>query len=387
MSPSSAASDTRLADLTAWLCGIPSVTGDEDACADAIEAWLRARTCMEVSRHGKCVLARARAFVAGSRRDGASPGSGRALAGSEEARPLVLLVGHTDTVPPKPGDAPPRVECDVIHGLGASDMKGGLAVMLALAEDLFPRDGGPVDDCGYDLGLVFYDHEEGPWVKSGLGPLLAEVPWLSGAALAFCLEPSDNVIQLGCMGTLHAQVDFKGKAAHSARPWQGDNAIHKAAGLLMRLSERAPVDVLRDGFLFREVISATLASGGATRNVIPDGFRLNLNMRFAPGRSVEEASADVVALVAGEAEVVITEAAPSGKLVGENPLLRAFIAMNGNTVAAKQAWTDVARFGQAGVDAVNLGPGLAAQAHQAGEWASARLLAESHAQFLRFLTA
>jgi succinyl-diaminopimelate desuccinylase len=358
----------RLADLTAWLCGIPSVTGSEDACADAIETWLRARTSMEVSRHGKCVLARALA----------------AAPPPESRRPLVLLVGHTDTVPPKPGDGPARVEGDTIFGLGASDMKGGLAVMLALAEDLFPA-GGPPQACAYDLGLVFYDHEEGPWVKSGLGPLLEQVPWLSTAALAFCLEPSDNVIQLGCMGTLHAQVDFHGRSAHSARPWQGENAIHKAAGLLARLAARAPVDVTRDGFLFREVISATQASGGTARNVIPDGFRLNLNYRFAPGRGIEEASADVHALVAGEAEVSIVEAAPSGRLVGENALLKRFLQQNGNAIAAKQAWTDVARLGQAGVDAVNLGPGLAAQAHQAGEWASLRLLEESHAQFLRFL--
>ena len=404
----------RLAALTTWLCGIPSVTGDEDACADAIEGWLRERTSMTVSRHGKCVLARALAAAptpaapvrphvdpptlravlaadAGSRRDGALPGSARALAAAptpaaSEAtgRPLVLLVGHTDTVPPKPGDGPPRVDGDTIHGLGASDMKGGLAVMLALAEDLFPRAGSGAP-CAYDLGLVFYDHEEGPWAKSGLGPLLTEVPWLSTAALAFCLEPSDNVVQLGCMGTLHAQVDFRGRSAHSARPWQGENAIHKAAGLLARLAARVPVDVHRDGFLFREVISATQASGGTARNVIPDGFRLNLNYRFAPGRTIEEASADVRALVAGEAEVTIVEAAPSGRLVGENALLKRFLAQNGNAVAAKQAWTDVARLGQAGVDAVNLGPGLAAQAHQAGEWASLRLLKESHAQFRAFL--
>jgi succinyl-diaminopimelate desuccinylase len=344
----------RLAGLTEALCAIPSVTGDEDACADHLERWLRARTSAEVMRHGKCVVAR----------------------GPATGRPLLLLVGHTDTVPPKPGDRPPRREGTRLHGLGASDMKGGLAVMMALAEDLLPP-GGPARATCYDLGWVFYDHEEGPWVKSGLGPLLDAVPWLRTATLAFCMEPSDNVVQLGCMGTIHARVRFTGRSAHSARPWQGDNAIHKAAGLLARLGAREPVDVVRDGFLFREVISATQASGGTARNVIPDRFELNLNLRFAPGRTIDEAVADIHALVAGEAEIEIPEAAPSGRVVGENPILRRFLAQNPGRLEAKQAWTDVARLAQVGVDAVNWGPGCAAQAHQADEYAEIPLLVDS----------
>lgn len=345
-----------LAELTLALCRIPSVTGGEAACADWIEARLR-RTPLRVERVGESVLAR-------------TPPTGR---------PLVLLVGHTDTVPPKPGDGSPRREGDRIVGLGASDMKGGLAVMLALADEV-PE--GP-----YDLGLVFYDREEGPWADSGLGPVLERVGWLHEAALAFCLEPSDNVVQVGCMGTLHAKVRFRGKAAHSARPWQGVNAIHAAAPFLTRLAARAPVEVEAGGFTWREVTSATLAEGGSARNVIPDRFDVNVNFRFAPGRSLESAEAEVLALVAGEAEVAFVERAPAGPVVVDNPLLRRFLALNGNDVAPKQAWTDVARLGQAGIDAVNLGPGLAAQAHQAGEHAEVTLLEESYAQFRRFLSA
>ncbi|MFZ5475479.1 MAG: succinyl-diaminopimelate desuccinylase [Myxococcota bacterium] len=349
---------SRCEALARELCAIPSVTGDERACADAIERRLRA-TRYEVTRVDESVLAR-------------SPRTGR---------PLVLLVGHTDTVPGKPGDGPVRVVGDRLFGLGASDMKGGLAVMVALAEDLDPA------ALAYDVGFVFYDREEGPWADSGLGPVLDHVPWLKEAALAFCLEPSDNVVQVGCMGSMHARVRFVGRSAHSARPWQGENAIHAAAPLLARLAARAPVDVERDGHVFREVVSATQAQGGTARNVIPDRFELNLNYRFAPGRSLEEAEAELRALVGEGPEVDFVERAPAGRVVGRNALLQRFLALNGNAVAAKQAWTDVARLGQAGVDAVNLGPGLAAQAHQAGEWASLALLEESYAQFRRFLTA
>ena len=345
------------------LCRIASVTGNEANCADYTEAVLR-DSGLAVQRVGLSVLART----------AARPG-----------RDLILLVGHTDTVPPKPGDGLPRVEGDRLYGLGASDMKAGIAVMLELALAV-----GKHRDLPADVGFVFYDKEEGPWSESGLGPVLAECPWLRRAALAFCLEPSDNGVQVGCLGTLHAKVTFVGKAAHSARPWQGENAIHAAAPLLAALAARAPVPVDCGGHRFVEVLSATLASGGATRNVIPDHFTLNLNYRFAPGKSDESAVDDVRRFCAAACperppDVELVEVAPSGRVVLDNPQLARFLAVNGNTVAAKQAWTDVARLSQAGIDAVNLGPGLAAQAHQAGEYASVALIAESYMQFARFL--
>lgn len=336
---------------------MPSVTGDEARAADFVEARLRDST-MDVARHGNSVVARSR-------------GGGD---------PEVILLGHLDTVPPKAGDPEPRIEGHLVHGLGASDMKGGLAVMLALAS--------VAGTSARPFGLVFYDREEGPWAESGLGPVLDAVPWLRRAKLCFCLEPSDNVVQVGCLGTLHARVVIPGQAAHSARPWQGHNAVHAAAPLLAALGARRPVEVEIDGHRFAEVISATLASGGVSRNTIPDRFELNLNYRYAPGRRAEDAEAEVAGFVAAAiptAQVSIVENAPSGRVVTANPLLREFLSLNGNAVAAKQAWTDVARLSAAGIDAVNLGPGQAAQAHQAREHADARLLAESFAQFGRFL--
>lgn len=357
MSPSEPHS--RVEALTLALCAIPSVTGDERACADFVEDVLRP-TGLALARVGATVLAR----------------------GPERGRPLVLLVGHTDTVPAK-GPIEARREGSRIVGLGSSDMKGGLAVMLALAERL------DAETLPYDVGFVFYDKEEGPWADSGLGPTLEAAPWLTTAALAFCLEPSDNDVQVGCLGTLHAKIGLPGRAAHSARPWQGENAIHAAGPLLVALGERAPRDVWRGGHLFREVMSATLASGGRARNVIPDRFELNVNYRFAPGRALDEAEAELRTFVAAHApgaEVLVTERAPSGRVVLDNPVLQRFLALNGNRVTAKQAWTDVARFSAAGVDAVNLGPGLSAQAHQAGEYAEVALLHASYDQFHRFLT-
>ncbi len=345
---------------TLRLCAIPSVTGDEAACAAYVEAELR-KTPFGVERVGETVLA-------------LSPGV--------DSRPLVLLVGHTDTVPSKPGDGPPVVVDDRIVGLGASDMKSGLAVMLELARRLDPN------RLAFRIGFVFYDKEEGPWAISGLGPTLEQVGWLREAALAFCLEPSDNVVQVGCLGSLHARVTLLGQAAHSARPWQGRNAVHAAGRLLVALEDRVPRDVVLHGHLYREVISATLVQGGRTRNVIPDRCELNLNFRFAPGRAVEEAEAELHDLVAGAVscpfQIEFAERAPSGRVVGDNAFLSEFLRLNGNAVAAKQAWTDVARLGAAGIDAVNLGPGESAQAHQANESTAIPLIVESYRQFHRF---
>lgn len=342
----------RVEDLAEALCAVASPTGEERACADLVERLLRA-TPMEVERYGESVVAR----------------------GPRRGRPLVVLVGHIDTVP---GGPPLARTADRLVARGASDMKGGLAVMIALAEAL------DLAALAFDLGLVFYDREEGPWAESGLGPVLDRVDWLREAELAFCLEPTDNAVQVGCMGTLHARVIFHGRAAHSARPWQGENAIHAAGPLLVALGARAPREVDREGFRFREVLSATLARGGTTRNVIPDRFELNLNYRFAPGRDGEEVVAELRALCA-PATVEVVELAPSGRVVVQNPHLRRFLAVNGNPVEAKQAWTDVARLSQAGVDAVNLGPGHVAQAHQAGEYLNLAQLHASWEQFARFL--
>ncbi|HVR18744.1 MAG TPA: M20/M25/M40 family metallo-hydrolase, partial [Polyangiaceae bacterium] len=210
--------------------------------------------------------------------------------------------------------------------------------------------------------------EEGPFAENELGPVLAQDRELLGAAVAVALEPSDNKLQLGCGGSLHATVSFLGRTAHSARPWQGENAIHKAAGLLARLSALAPETEVVDGLEWKSVISATLGSGGRARNVIPDRFELNLNHRFGPGTSVERAQARVEALVAGEAEVRFIDVAPSAPPRRDHPLIAALEQSGVAALEPKQAWTDVARFSAAGVPAANFGPGVQAQAHQKNEW-------------------
>lgn len=291
---------------------------------------------------------------------------------------MVGFAGHLDTVPPS-GDNPARIQGDRLFGLGASDMKSGVALMWQLIEE-------PVADPEYDLAFIFYEGEEGPYEQSGLGPLLAQLHWLQDIDLAFCLEPSDNVLQLGCLGTVHAEVTFVGRAAHSARPWQGDNAIHKAAALLTYLAKLEPMDVSFGGLTYREVLSATTASGGRARNMVPDQFTLNLNYRFAPGRTPSSAKAYVRQVVGEDVGLRFVDLAPAGAVPDDNPLLSRFQQICPVPVAPKQAWTDVARLDAVGIDAVNFGPGDNAQAHQPRESTSISKLNECGVLMRRFLS-
>jgi succinyl-diaminopimelate desuccinylase len=351
---------TLLAERTLALCRIPSVITHEQEIADVLERW-------------GCAI-----FPADHvRRVSHSLIFGRPKL---DARPTVALFGHHDTVPVHPSDAAARIEGGTLFGLGASDMKSGLAVMQLLAEQLDRK------TLPFNLVYVFYEREEGPYLENGLGPLFERHPDLNQIDFALCLEPSDNTVQMGCCGTLHAQIRFAGKSAHSARPWQGENAIHKAGPLLTRLLELKPKDVNLQGYLFREVMNVTLANGGRARNVIPEALTLNLNYRFAPHRSLDEAQSQVRALVGDAATVEFTDLAPAGPVFADHPLLKRLLERTGVAIESKQAWTDVARLGLQGIPAVNFGPGASAQAHQANEHVEIAAIAKGYELLRRFLT-
>ncbi len=339
-----------LADTLLWLCEIPSPIGEERALCDAVEARLgRATLAAPIRRYENSLVVPVTRGTAG---------------------PHVVLAGHLDVVRTE-HDGPPRVEGDRLFAPGAADMKSGLALMLAAAEGAHRPD--------LDLTLVFYSREEGPFDENELGPVLEQDGELRTATLAVALEPSDNKLQLGCGGSLHVTARFTGRTAHSARPWQGENAIHKAAGVLARLGALQPVAREVDGLEWRSVVSATLASGGRARNVIPDVFELNVNRRFGPGETLEEAERVVAELVGGDAELIVTDRSPSAPPFRAHPLVQALIESGVRAVEPKQAWTDVARFAALGIPAVNFGPGVQAQAHQRNEWTLLPQLAEGAA--------
>jgi succinyl-diaminopimelate desuccinylase len=281
----------------------------------------------------------------------------------------VALAGHLDTVRTENG--PARLDGGRCYGAGASDMKSGLALMIGLAEKL------DRSRTFVDLTLVFYAREEGPFAENELGPVLAQDPELGAVDLAVCLEPSDNRLHLGCNGSIHAQVTFEGKTGHSARPWEGVSAVSLAAPLLAELAARAPEPHVIDGHTYKAVTTVTQAKdGGRGRNVVPDRFVLNLNHRFTPDTSVEDAKRFVLSLVGDRAKVELTDVSPAAMPSASHPLVRALVAAGVRGVEPKQAWTDVARFAALGIAAINFGPGENAQAHQKNESTSLALVHE-----------
>lgn len=350
-----------LAETLLWLCKIPSPIGEEAALCTAVSERLAgARLAGPIRRYLNSIVVPLTRGTGG---------------------PHVALVGHLDVVRTE-HEGVPRIEGDRLYGPGASDMKSGLALMLDIAER--------AERPAVDLTLVFYSREEGPFVENELGPVLDADPELGRKGcvdVAVCLEPSDNRLHLGCAGSLHGTVSFRGRTAHSARPWEGENAIHKAAGFLTRLSAVTPVRSRVDGLEWAWVMSATMAHGGRGRNIVPDAFELNVNARFGPDRSVAEAKARLIELCAADAEVQFVDEAPPAMPFRNHPLVEALAASGVVSVEPKQAWTDVARFSALGVPAVNFGPGVNSQAHQRNEWTSLPLLDGGRDILARWLAA
>jgi succinyl-diaminopimelate desuccinylase len=341
-----------------WLCSIRSPIGEERALCDAVQARLAALPlAAPIRRHGDSIVVPVTRGTGG---------------------PKVALVGHLDTVRTENG--PARIEGDRCFGAGASDMKSGLAVMIALAETI------DLAALRCDLTLVFYAREEGPYAENELGPVLEHDPELPHLDIAVCMEPSDDKLHLGCMGSIHATVTFEGRTAHSARPWEGENAITKAAPFLAELRGLAPRESVVDGLTYRSVTTVTQAhDGGRGRNVVPDRFVLNVNHRFAPDRSLEQATEYLRGLVADQARIDFADLSPAAPPAASHPLVKALVAAGVRAVEPKRAWTDVARFAARGVAAVNFGPGENAQAHQKNESTSLALVHEGYGIVARWL--
>lgn len=330
-----------VARLTADLMDIESVSGNEKSIADAVEQALQNLPHLETVRDGDSIMART------------------TLGRSER----VILAGHLDTVPlptvpGSRGTVPSSWDGDVLYGRGATDMKGGVAVQLALAAGL--------TDPSRDVTYVFYDHEEVEASLSGLGRLQHSYPdWLT-ADFAVLLEPTNGTVEGGCNGTMRFHASTAGRAAHSARAWMGENAIHAAAEILTRLRDHEPATVSVEGLDYRESLNAVKIWGGTAGNVIPDAATVEINYRFAPDKSLEEADAYVRDLLHGF-DLVRTDAAAGARPGLDKPAAASFVAAVGAEPKPKYGWTDVARFSQLGIPAVNFGPGDALLAHSDNE--------------------
>ncbi|HEV2819918.1 MAG TPA: succinyl-diaminopimelate desuccinylase [Solirubrobacteraceae bacterium] len=324
----------RLAERTLELVDVPSESRDEAALVGYVLEALEAGGVAVRDAGDTCLLAGVL-----ERRE----------------RPLVLLAGHLDTVPAQ-DNRPGRVEGDAVHGLGAADMKGSLAVMLELA--LAGAGGGAVD-----LGYLFFGREELPVSESALTPLLEREGGLLGADLVLMMEPTAGAVQAGCLGNINATWTFRGRSGHSARPWLADNAVHRAGAGIAALAAREPLAHEFGGLQFTEVVSITRVAGGIAQNVVPDTATAHVNYRYPPGMAVADAEARLRGWCEPYGELRVDSDAPSAPVATGHPLVRSLVQAGDLAVEAKQAWTPIAEFAAHGLPAVNLGPGDPALAH------------------------
>ncbi|MCL2794102.1 MAG: succinyl-diaminopimelate desuccinylase [Microbacteriaceae bacterium] len=327
-------------ELTRQICDIESVSGNEKELADEIEAALGGMPHLELFRDGDLIVAR-----------------------TDLGRPRrVVIAGHLDTVPVN-GNLPTRFETeggvDYLWGRGTVDMKPGVAVALKLAAELI--------EPSVDVTWLFYDHEEVAADLNGLARLARTRPDLLAGDFAILGEASNGAIEGGCNGTMRFDVVTRGRRAHSARGWMGENAIHKAAPVLSLLAAYEPETVEVDGLEYRENLNAVLASGGVATNVVPDECRIHVNYRFAPSRSAAEAEAKMRALFEPLGEFELKDLSPGARPGLDAPLAQEFLAATGREAKPKYGWTDVARFSALGIPAVNFGPGDPSLAHMDDE--------------------
>ena len=391
--------DSDVATLTAALLDIPSVSDHETPLADAVEAALRQLPRLAIHRIGDSVVARtdfglpARVVLAGHLDTvplpttpgarGTVPSSWESPAGAEALTPGYETSGAGPVSlvsPASPADA------DVLYGRGATDMKSGVAVQLALA-GWIGHDAGPLP--AHDVTWVFYDHEEVGSEHSGLARVAREAPELVQADFAVLLEPTDGVVEGGCNGTNRYVVTVPGVAAHSGRAWKGENAIHAAGPLLAALAAYRPATITVEGLDYREGLNAVRINGGTAGNVIPDACTVEVNYRFAPDKDLEQAHAHVYEVLAeagiGRDRVEVVDESPSARPGLDRPAAAAFVAAVGGTPMPKYGWTDVARFSELGVPAVNFGPGDALLAHTDDEHVTAGAIRNCLAALRRWL--
>ena len=327
--------DADVVELTRVICDIESVSGNEKALADAIESALSEFSHLEVIRDGDAIVARTNL--------------GR--------NKRVVIAGHIDTVPVADNLPVKFLQFEreqVLWGRGTVDMKAGVAVQLKLA--------ATITEPNVDVTWVFYDHEEVEASLNGLGRIARTRPDLLESQFAVLCEPSSAQVEGGCNGTMRVDVRTTGVKAHSARPWMGENAIHKAAEVLTRLASNTPAEVEVDGLVYRESLNAVLIGGGIASNVIPDESIITVNYRFAPSKSAAEAEAFLREFFAGF-EVELIDVAEGARPGLDLPEAAAFVAATGGTPKPKYGWTDVARFSALGIPAVNFGPGDPNKAH------------------------
>ena len=352
------------------LIAIRSLSGEETALSDCLQGFLQ-RARVPVQRDAQDDLV---AVVEPER-----PG--------DPARTTLVFSGHLDTVPPGAdwaGDPlTPRVEGagedQRIVGLGATDMKSGLAVMAHLAARL-ASSAERLKRLRVAFCFTACEERSAAGRSNGVHEVLKRLRGRWAVTVEASCDAAGPTLALGCQGHALVRAGFRGQAAHSAAPESGRNAIHAAALFAARVAElhaRFPEAPVYGPLKARAAAAVTLISGGRAHNVIPDRCEVTVSRRTVPGESLAEVERELLALdprLEGVAMACHAESDGPACVVDLNgPLFRAATAASQQLFGrVRYTWnrarTDLVLFKRAGLDVLNAGPGQIGQAHAANEW-------------------
>ena len=344
----------ELSKLTLDLVNISSVSKDEKSIADSIAEALKKYSHLKITRVNNSIVAQTNF-------------------GNKQR---VVIAGHIDTVPAN-NNFPGKINDSEVIGLGSVDMKSGIAVALKLASE--------ITSSNYDVTYLFYESEEIETKFNGLELITKQQKDLLDCDFAILMEPTNGILEVGCQGSLRFEVSTSGKRSHSARWWNGENAIHKTNKILEILNNYKSREPEIDGHKFREGLQAVKVNGGIAGNVVPDSVTVSINHRFAPDTSIDQATQNMKTLFKDFNFQLIdaANAAPTGL---SNPLIKEFVSNIGKNIAPKFGWTDVARFANAGIPAINFGPGDPNLAHHPEEKVLISQIIDVHESLKKWLT-
>jgi succinyl-diaminopimelate desuccinylase len=282
--------------------------------------------------------------------------------------PTVVLHGHLDVVPARPGQFEARVEGDRLYGRGAYDMKGALAAMLLALHDLREQRGVRVR-----LGVV-PDEESEEEARRGSDRLIEE-GFIGDFAITG--EPTDMDIGVQAKGVLAVRLEVSGRAAHGATPWLGDNAILKALEVF-RSIESLPFAGQSSALFDRPSINLGRILGGDALNKVPDTCVIDVDIRYLPEQEPDAILAQVAELK--DAEIVSSFRRPPADVDSNSIYVRALCeaaapyASDAVTSVGRDGASDAVSFLRAGIPAVEFGP-IGGGHHGPDEWVSIPSLA------------
>ncbi len=217
--------------------------------------------------------------------------------------PVLVLLGHTDVVPPGPREAwasdpfVAEIRDGVLYGRGVADMKGSVAAFVIALERFVaahPQHAGTV-------ALLLTSDEEGDAID-GVRKV-AEVFRARGQRIDWCItgEPSSkavlgDLLRVGRRGSLSATLTVRGVQGHVAYPDKARNPIHQAAPALAALAARQ-WDQGYESFPPTSLQISNIHAGTGANNVIPGELQVLFNLRYNPHWTAEKLASECEALL------------------------------------------------------------------------------------------